>query len=154
MVIRFLANLSRKHDVHMIIKPKFSFIGSFILALVAFSNGLSSIAYSMTYSGIEHDFIADNWISPLILLLTIVFALGWWVGNFDEYLFLNDRRKLAIFTFLSILIVYGVVSISSILTSGFISLMLKASADMVVSGFLFRLSVINLEVLGRLWVRN
>ena len=138
----------------MIIKPKFSFIGSFILALVAFSDGLSSIAYSMTYSGIEHAFIADNWISPLILLLTIVFALGWWVGNFDEYLFLNDRRKLAIFTFLSILIVYGVVSISSILTSGFISLMLKASADMVVSGFLFRLSVMNLEVLGRLWVRN
>ena len=67
---------------------------------------------------------------------------------------MNDRRKLAIFTFLSILIVYGVVSISSILTSGFISLMLKASADMVVSGFLFRLSVMNLEVLGRLWVRN
>ncbi len=116
-------------------KSKPSFLGLFLFALVPFSGGLRAIAHSMTYSGVEHKFIADNWIFPSTLLITLLFDLSWWTGSLVEHLLLKDKRKSGIFTSLSILAVAGVVGSSSVLVSGFTRSIVEASAGMIFCGF-------------------
>ncbi len=135
---------------------KFTSTAQFIGALCFFFSGLLSFSSALRYSGLENDFMADNWGTPLVFLLTLLFGLGWWLENFSESLALNTDRKMALLAFCGTIFVYALIGLVSFrfVSSDFLRYAFLASGNIFLSGFLFRFSVIRPEVLVKLQERN
>ena len=135
---------------------KFSSAMQFFLALVFLFNGLLWLTTSLTYNGSENHFSVENWVTPLVFLLTLLFGLGWWFGNAVENLILNKGRKIALFALFGLFLVYALIGLGSILffPLGFLHYALLASSSIIFSGHFFRLSIIRPEILAKLQGRN
>jgi len=111
----------------------------------------------MRYSGSENNFLAENWGGPLIILLTILFGGGWWFEGFVERLLLAKGRKNAILAIMGIVLVFVFLILGSLIFTpalSFIRRAMWACGCILLSGFLFRFSVIHPDVKAKLKVHS
>ena len=127
----------------------------FVVAMSFLFNGLLHFKSALSFDGLENNFLADNWGTPLIVFLTIIFGLGWWFEGVNENLVLSKGRKIAILAFLVILLVFVSLGFGSLILTprGFLQSALNANGYILMSGFFFRFSVIRSEVITKLQFR-
>ena len=137
-------------------QSKFASSVQFFLGSVFLFVGLVGFKSALTYTGRENNFLADNWGTPLVLLLIIVFSLGWWLESFMEYLALFRGRKLAMLAAFGFVLVVGSIGFGSLvfIPLGFLQYAMSASVYILMSGFFFRLSVARSEVITKLQAHN
>jgi hypothetical protein len=131
---------------------KFGSAIQFFLASSFLFSGLHNFGSALAYDGSENNFVADNWSIALVLLLSLFFGLGWWSAYLHEYLVLLKGQKVAALVFLSILLVFGIMLLGSIIfvPRGFMRFSILASGYFLMSGFSFRFSVVRREVTQKL----
>ncbi len=139
----------------------------FVLALVWLVGSLHFLTSAVSYDrhgftspaliyDLEQDqYIAINLKTPLIILYTVIFALGWLCEGFAEKLLLQNNQKIAIAIFavptlLAVLFIVGMTRFPF----GFLSSALSACGFGVVSGFYLRYSIIAPEALEKFYGRN
>jgi hypothetical protein len=126
----------------------------FFVASGMLFNGLLSFVSALRYRGLENNFVADNWEIPLVVFLIFAFTIGWWGEAFIEYLIINFGRKMLFSLFIFVLL-YGLIMLYSLsFPFGFIRYALSTCGYTIVSGFLYRFSVMRLEVIAKLRIVN
>jgi len=127
----------------------------FVGALSFLFSGLLNFKSALSFDGLENNFLADNWGTPLIVFLTIIFGLGWWFEGVIENLVLSKGRKITLLALLVLFSVFVSLGFGSLILTprGFLQSAMSASGYILMSGFFFRFSVIRSEVIAKLQFR-
>jgi len=128
-------------------QAKFQSSVQFLVASCIFFMALLSLAMALSYRGRENNFLADNWEVPLVICFILAFVFGWWAESFLEQILMNRGRQIALFVFVILLLVFGLIELASFLSAGFVRHALGACGYILVSGFFYRFSVMRPEVI-------
>src|SRR5687767_5186048 len=107
------ASLLLKNFTYMKITLKFALVLQFFVASVLLFISLLNFKTALAYDVIQNDFLADNWGTPLVIFLIVIFGLGWWFENWIEYLITTNGRKMAILACIGIGLVFTLIGLSS-----------------------------------------
>ena len=131
-------------------QSKFLSVIWFISALMSLYYGLLRSKSAQTFIG-EDNSLADTWGMRLVFLLTLSFALGWWIVSVIENLSLSKARKFVILVLLLILpaCVFEVVSPLVFSRDTFLWDVIVSNWFILMSGFFFHFSAIYPEVVAK-----
>jgi len=130
--------------------------GQFILALSFLFTTLLNFESALSYSGLENNYLAENWGMPLASFLTLIFGLGWWLEILVEKLALSQGRKPALFAYYGIVLIFALIMFSSLVftPSGFLRYAISGCGYIFMSSFHFRFSAIHPETIAKLQKKN
>ena len=133
-------------------QSRFVSVGQFFLASVCLFISLLDFESALFSDGLENNFLADNRGIPLVILLTIIFGLGWWFESFIEHLVLSKGRKIAVLAIFGLIFVFVALGFGSLVFPplGFLRNAMSASGYILMSGFFFRFSVARPEIIAKL----
>jgi hypothetical protein len=136
----------------MINQAKFVAAVQFFVASGFLFGGLLNLKSALSFDGMKNNFLADNWGTPLIFFLAIIFGAGWWFEATFENIVLSKGRKIAIIAFLGIFLIFVLLEFSALTfaSRGFLQSAMDASGKILMSGFFFRFSVASNEVITKL----
>ncbi len=160
--------IEHKGIVIMNNRSKILSVTHFILALTLLFTSLSSLSSALTYDRRQsfapptliydtekNQQITMNMETPLLVLFTVLFGLGWWCEGLSETLFLKNNRKtaIAIFYIPVTVLLLSFIGMTQV-PHGFIEYALKACGSVTLSGFYLRYSQISPEAAAKLAGRN
>jgi hypothetical protein len=137
-------------------QSKFLSATQFLVASGFLFGGLLMFTVALGFRGLKNDFLAENWEAPLVILLTLLFGVGWCLEILVERLMLNKGREVALLVLIGTVILYALIGLGSLLflSLGFWRYVLLASDNIFVGGFFFRFSAMSPELAGRFRKRD
>lgn len=145
-------------------RSKILSITHFIFALSLLFFSLYSLSNALTYDrrqsfapptlkwdAPQNQYLVMNMKTPLLLLFTFLFGLGWWCESFSESLLLKNNRNSAFVVFyipVTIQIIFFIAMTQYPI--GFINSALVALGWIVISGFYLRYTMISPKALEKL----
>jgi hypothetical protein len=146
-------------------RSKILSISHFILALTLLCGSLHFLSSALTYDRRQsfapptlvydaemNQQLAMNMETPLLILFTVLFGLGWWCESFSENLFLRNNQKMALAIFYIPILIQVIFFVGMTqLPIGFVNSALVACGFIVLSGFYLRYSAISPETFAKLY---
>jgi hypothetical protein len=124
----------------------------FFLSLVFLLFGVLSLVSLLSRNRSQNNYLAENLVITIAILLTVTFALGWLFGIFIEHAFLSRGRSIATLVFLGAFVVFLSLWVgSSLLTrDSFVQETMKAVAYIYASGFCLRYARAQQKIFSKL----
>ncbi len=125
----------------------------FVVGLASLCFGLIQFSLALTYRPLDNHFLGGVLGIPLAILLTLLFALGWWFEWLFEKVVSNNGRTAALVFLFSTILIYLISGVVSFLIPiGLFSFAFVAGASVAFGSFWLQLSRLRPEIAAK--IRN
>ena len=127
----------------------------FLTSAITYDRQQSFAPPTLRYDAESNKYLVMNMKTPLLILFTVLFGLGWWCVSLSESFLLRNSQKMAytVFFIPSVIIILSFIGMTQF-PLGFVNSALTACGYIVISGFYLRYSMISPEALVKSSKRN